>query len=54
MLYKDAERKIKEGMGKLLHRITERNVNGKTLETWEVRMIKNNTRVYRTILDDKN
>jgi helix-turn-helix protein len=54
MLYKDAERKVKDGMAKLLNKITERTVNGKTFETWEVRMIKTNNRVYRTILDDKN
>jgi len=45
MLFKDRERKVKEGMAKLLKRISG--------DLWKVRIIKNNQKVFRTIREEK-
>jgi hypothetical protein len=54
MVYKDALTQTgKEGVAKLLNKISDRNVNGCQIETWEVRFIKDNSRVVRRVKDDK-
>jgi hypothetical protein len=54
MIYKDALTQTgKEGVAKLLNKISDRKVYGCTIETWEVRLIKNNSRVVRRVKDDK-
>jgi hypothetical protein len=54
MIYKDALTQTgKEGVAKLLHKRSDRKVNGCTLEVWEVRFIKSNSRVVRNVKDDK-